>query len=195
MNRIGMFGGTFDPPHLAHLIAGERAAEAYELDKLLFVPANVPPHKASLPITPAEHRLAMLRLAIEGNAKFEVSDLEMKRPSPSFTIDSLDEIKSRYGVSSIFLFIGFDQLAMFHSWKDYERILSENTVVAMNRPSFDIIKSDPLLRERVRFLAIPQLEISSTDIRSRVREGKSVRYFVPKNVSDYMEKHRLYQIQ
>ena len=193
MDRIGMFGGTFDPPHLAHMIAAVRAVEAFELDKLIFVPANIPPHKTELQISSASHRLAMLRLAMEGNQLFEVSDVEIKRATPSYTIDTLDIVKSKLDVNSLFLFIGLDQLAIFGSWKEYKRILNENTVVVMNRPPFDILKSDPMIREKVKFLTIPQLEVSSTDIRARVRKGRSIQYLIPEAVRRYVLENNLYQ--
>jgi nicotinate-nucleotide adenylyltransferase len=193
MNRLGILGGTFDPPHLAHLIAGEMAVEAFALDKLLFIPANVPPHKAGQPITSAEHRFAMTKLAVRGNEQFEVSGIELERPAPSYMIDTIREVQEQLKPESVFLFIGLDQFAAFESWNKYEDILREAQVVVMARPSHDVEKISPSLRKQVQFLSIPQLEISSTDIRARVQAGKPIRYLVPDEVREYIREHRLYQ--
>ena len=193
MKRLGIFGGTFDPPHLAHLIAGERAVETYALDTLLFIPANVPPHKAEKEISSVEHRLAMTRLAIRGNGKFQTSEIELHREPPSYTIDTIREIKQNDNLSSLFLFIGLDQLAGFDSWREPEAIFEESKVVVLARPSIDRNALPARWRERAEFLAIPLLDISSTDIRERVRTGKSIRYLVPDDVRKYIEEYHLYR--
>ncbi len=192
MKNLGMLGGTFDPPHLAHLIAGERAVEAFALDKLLFIPANIPPHKVGGNISSAEHRFAMTQIATDGNDKFEVSRIELERTGPSFTIDTLYEIQQQWVPEKIFLFIGLDQLAVFNTWHRNEEIFKAAEVVVLTRPSQKLKGIDPFLVRGVKILSIPQLEISSTDIRNRVRAGKSIRYLVPDGVGEYIAKHRLY---
>src|ERR1035437_3488194 len=116
MKRLGVFGGTFDPPHIAHLIAGEIAAETYHLDKLLFIPAFIPPHKTEQVVSEAKHRLAMIRLATEGNQHFEVSAVEIDRQGPSYTIDTLRALREKLRPEALYLFIGRDQLEIFGSW-------------------------------------------------------------------------------
>ncbi len=193
MNRIGILGGTFDPPHIAHLIAGERAVEEFQLDTLLFIPANIPPHKAGGRISSAEHRFAMTEIAIRGNNIFAVSRIELERPGPSYTIDTLREIQRQFIPEKIFLFIGVDQLATFNTWHKSEEIFEAATVVVMTRPTQKLDQIEPALLERVMILRIPLLDISSTDIRARAREGKSIRYVVPDGVGKYIAEQGLYQ--
>ncbi len=192
MDRLGILGGTFDPPHLAHLIAGERAVEAFQLDSLLLVPANIPPHKTGEKISSAAHRLTMTQIAIQGNDRFESSRIELERPGTSYTIDTLREIKQQFSPGKTFLFIGLDQLAIFDTWYKSEEIFEIADVVVMARPSHSFDEIDPILMNRVKILSIPLLDISSTDIRERVRAGKSIRYLVPDGVRKYIMEHRLY---
>jgi nicotinate-nucleotide adenylyltransferase len=193
MKNVGIFGGTFDPPHLAHLIAGERAVEAFALEKLLFIPASIPPHKSDVRISAAEHRLAMVEIATKGNDRFAVSRIELDRPAPSYTIDTLYEIQQQYSPGKIFLFIGLDQFATFNTWRETEKIFEMAEVVVMARPTHTFDEIDLELMKRVKVLSIPLLDISSTDIRERVREGKSIRYVVPDGVREYIAKQRLYR--
>ncbi len=193
MKRIGIFGGTFDPPHLAHLIAGEIAVEAFALDKLFLIPANVPPHKTGGNISSSEHRLTMTELAAQGNEKFEVSRVELDRPGPSYTIDTLHEIQHQLSPEKILLFIGLDQMAIFHTWHKWEQILESAEVVVMIRPWQKFDEIDSSLIDRIKILPMPLMDISSTDIRARVRAGKSIRYLVPDGVREYIAEHRLYQ--
>lgn len=193
MKRLGIFGGTFDPPHLAHLIAGEIAVEELKLDKLLFIPAKTAPNKIGQQISSAKDRMAMTQLATEGNEVFEVSSIELDRPAPSYTIDTLNELKTIHKIDSHFIFIGMDQFLALETWRNYEEIISENQVVVMKRPTVggNSIKSP--LRDRVQFLSIPLMEISSSNIRARVTSGKSIRYLVPEGVREYIEEHNLYR--
>jgi nicotinate-nucleotide adenylyltransferase len=192
VKNLGILGGTFDPPHLAHLIAGEMTVEAFALDKLFFIPANIPPHKAGENISSAEHRFSMLGIATRGNNKFEVSGIELERSGSSYTVDTLREIQRQFSPEKIFLFIGLDQFAVFNTWHKSEEIFEIADVVAMMRPSQKIDQIDSTLLKRVKVLSIPLLDISSTDIRARVRAGKSIRYLVPDGIREYIEEHRLY---
>jgi nicotinate-nucleotide adenylyltransferase len=192
VKKLGILGGTFDPPHLAHLIAGEWAGEVFALDRLLFIPANIPPHKSSERISSGAHRLAMTQIAIQGNDKFEVSNIELDRRGTSYTIDTLREIQEEYSPEKIFLFIGLDQLAIFNTWHKSEEIFEIAEVVVMARPSHTLGEIDFSLMNRVKVLSIPLLDISSTEIRERVRAGKSIRYVVPDKVREYIAEHRLY---
>ncbi len=193
MKNLGILGGTFDPPHLAHLIAGEMAVEAFALDKLFFIPANIPPHKTGENISSAEQRFSMLEIATRGNNKFETSSIELKRAGPSYTIDTLRQIQQQFSPEKIFLFLGLDQLAVFNNWHKSEEIFETAHVVAMMRPTHSFDEIDPSLRKRVKLLSIPLLDVSSTDIRARVRDGKSIRYLVPDGVRVYIAEHRLYR--
>jgi len=192
VERLGVFGGTFNPPHLAHLIAAERAVEEYSLDKLLFIPANIPPHKVGHEIAPADDRLAMIRLATQGNSHFDVSDIELKREGKSYTVDTLRKLKAIHNPETLFLFIGMDMYAIFDSWYKAEDILSLATVVVMLRPTHDIERVDSKIRDRVMIMKLPLLEISSTDIRERVAQRKSVQYLVPDGIRMYIEERGLY---
>jgi len=183
-------GGTFDPPHLAHLIAGERAVEAFGLGKLLFVPANIPPNKSE-PLSSSSDRLAMTRLAIRGNQHFDISEIDLSRPGISYSIDTIRLLKTQWNSTKMFLFIGSDQFAAFGTWREPEEILREAEVIVMTRPlEYPIATS--LYDSRVKFMDIPLLQISSTDIRERVRGGKSIRYLVPDAVREYIVEHGLY---
>lgn len=192
MKRLGIFGGTFDPPHLAHLIAGEIAVETYHLDTLLFVPAFIPPHKAEQAISDARHRLAMTRLAIDGNPRFEVSTIEIDRQGKSYTIDTITSLREQPHPEAIYLFIGRDQLEVFGSWHRADDILKIVNVVVLERPSAS--KSASAEHEgSIESLPIPLLEISSTEIRRRIHDGESIRYQVPEAVRSYIEEHKLYR--
>jgi len=190
--RIGIFGGSFNPPHLAHLIAAERAVEELRLDTLLFIPAFIPPHKQHLVLASPEDRLEMLRRAIEGNPCFEISDIELKRQGTSYTIDTLHTIKERYDPEEMVLLIGADNLLIFHTWHRTEEIKQLAKIAVMARPTFDLSSASPDALENVSIVRIPLLEVSSTDIRARVQQGKSIRYLVPDSVLEYMEEHKLY---
>ncbi|MDP4198892.1 MAG: nicotinate-nucleotide adenylyltransferase [Bacteroidota bacterium] len=192
MNRLGVFGGTFDPPHLAHLIAGEIAVETCQLDKLLFIPAFIPPHKTGQAITEARHRLAMIRMATEDNPSFEVSAMEIEREGPSYTIDTLQALRQHYQPKALYLLIGRDQLEIFGSWYRADEILRLCKVVVFDRPASTRQPIEAELEILVENLTIPQLQISSTEIRRRVRDGQSIRYQVPESVRAYIREHDLY---
>ncbi len=193
MKRLGILGGTFDPPHLAHLIAGEIAVETYHLDTLLFVPAFIPPHKAEQAISDARHRLAMTRLAIDGNPRFEVSTIEIDRQGKSYTIDTILSLREQLHPEGIYLFIGRDQLDVFGSWHRADDILKIAKVVVLERPSASKSVISTALEGSIESLPIPLLEISSTEIRRRIHDGQSVRYQVPEAVRSYIEEHKLYR--
>jgi nicotinate-nucleotide adenylyltransferase len=191
MQRLGIFGGTFDPPHIAHLIAGELAVEQFQLERLLYVPAAISPHKKKQQVSSPQDRFSMLRLAIQDNSKFEVSDLEIKRGGNSYTIDTLHEIKEQLSPSALVLFIGRDQFEKFESWREPEQILSLAEVVVMDRVTSQ--KTSTKFDTAVRYLQMPLLQISSTEIRRRVKAGESIRYQVPDSVRTYIAEHKIYR--
>lgn len=187
--KIGIFGGTFDPPHLGHLIIAQTAVENLEIDKVLFVPAANPPHKTERLMAPASHRLAMLKLAIKGNKKFEATALEIQRGGISYTVDTLRNLNERYPVAQLFLILGEDNYAEFDSWKSPEEIVRVASLVIYHRSGYGIVQGS---RYPVTELKGPLLELSSTDIRKKVSRGQSIRYFVPKDVASYIKTRKLY---
>jgi nicotinate-nucleotide adenylyltransferase len=188
---LAIFGGTFNPPHLGHLIVAEHARTELHLDRVLFLPAAMPPHKLTDDIIAADHRIAMLRCAIEGNEHFAVSELEIQRGGVSYTIDTLRQLKQR-GEDKLFLLIGMDNLLEFHTWKSPEQILQLATVVVMTRPGFRAADVPPEMKDRVTICPVPEIDIASREIRLRVREGKSIRYLVSDAVAEYVRQHNLY---
>jgi nicotinate-nucleotide adenylyltransferase len=191
--KIGLFGGTFDPIHMAHLIVAEEARETLELDKVVFVPSGISPHKYHLKISDPESRLEMTKLGIEGNEPFELSDFEVKRESPSFTIETVAHFKQALGKGAeIFLIVGADSILEISTWKEPRKLVSECQPVVMSRPGSDLTKLEPWLRDRVRILDNVLVSISSTEIRERVVAGRSIRYLVPPPVAAYIFEHGLY---
>ncbi len=193
--KLCLFGGTFDPPHNAHFIIAEAIRESLDLNKIIFIPAFKPPHKYnSLPVTPVEHRIAMLKLCIDDISEFEFSDIELKRGGVSYTIDTIREMKESKGIASkdLHFLIGSDSLANFKTWYCWEDILKESQVVVARRPRFEESDIDPALIEQVKFLNLPRMEVSSTEIRERFYSDRMTRFYVPDVVSDYIKKHNIY---
>jgi nicotinate-nucleotide adenylyltransferase len=190
--RLAMFGGTFDPPHLGHLLVAEFAVGALALDKLLFIPTGEHPLKNNSEYSLPADRLAMARLAIAGNAKFECSDVETIRSGASYTIDTIREIKQKKNPDELFVIIGADNVDLFPKWHEIDGVLSESRVVVCNR--LDVRSSIPEnILSRVQILDSPIIEISSTDIRTRVKHGESIRYYVADSVSEYITNRGLYR--
>ena len=190
--KICLFGGTFDPPHIGHLLIAQTICEAESFDKILFIPVNIPPHKTVN--TLLEDRLNMLDIAIDDNPNFEISDIEIKRGGVSYTIDTIKTIKNKYNISSnkISYLIGSDSLLNFHNWKDPEKILEECQIIVAIRPGFRPSDIPAWILHKIQFANIPRFEISSTDIRSRWVEGKTIRYLVTLPVWDYINKNKIY---
>ncbi len=194
--RIGIMGGTFDPIHVAHLVLAEHAREQLALDTVLFIPAGDPWRKAGREITPARHRLAMTRLAVQGNAAFEVDDCEIRREGPTYTLDTLRELRGRPGMEpddDLFVLVGEDALADLPHWHDPEGIAAEAMIVVAPREGVDLPESLPFDRERLAYIEMPYMEISATDLRRRARLGRSLRYLVPEAVRAYIIDNDLYQ--
>jgi nicotinate-nucleotide adenylyltransferase len=189
VERLGIFGGTFDPPHLGHLIAAEKVRELCKLDQILFIPVFAPPHKSGRAILSAGHRAEMTRLATLGNDRFAVSDIEIKREGNSYTIDTLEQLANQE--TELSLIIGYDQLAMFKTWRRYQDILALSHVIVVARSGSETL-IDPDLLGRVLLIELPLIEIASTNIRERVREGRSIRYLVPEPVREYIAREELY---
>ena len=188
----GIFGGTFNPPHVAHLIIAETVREEYELEQVLWVPNAVPPHKQSGELERARHRLEMTRLAIEGNSHFQLSDIEMEREGPFYTVDTIAALKKQSPASDFALIIGGDSLRGFQSWHRPEEILRQVKLLVYRRPGDDLSAASPEVTDRIQVAQAPLLDISGTAIRARLRRGQSIRYLVPDAVHDYIKRHDLY---
>jgi nicotinate-nucleotide adenylyltransferase len=191
--KLGIFGGTFDPVHLGHLIVAEAVRESAGLDRIIFIPAMIPPHKTAAPVTSATHRLAMLREAVRSNAFFQVSDVEIERGGVSYTVDTLRQLKTLNADDEIYLLIGADNLREFQSWKDPGEIVKRATIIVMNRPGFAAEPGDAPYPGHSIPCQVPSIDISATEIRRRVQKGLTISYLVPAAVARYIEKHRLYR--
>lgn len=195
--RIGVFGGTFDPPHVGHLILAADAFEALGLDKLFFVPAKAQPLKVDRPaVGTAAERLEMVRLAIAGDSRYAVDDTEIKRDGLSFTVDTLEGLSARFEGAQLFLLLGEDSLASFDRWRKPDRIRELATLAVMYRAkagSGTKTSRPSLKRKGVETLSTRQVDVSSTEIRQRLSDGKSIRGFVPESVEKFIASRRLYQ--
>ncbi len=194
--RLCCFGGSFDPPHNAHFIIADAIREILALNKILFIPALNPPHKYALGrVTPIEHRLAMLKLCIKGHPHFDISEIEIQRGGVSYTIDTIRQIKQIYGMTrdNLYFLIGSDSLISFKTWKEWQAILDEAQIVVARRPRFEREDVAPDLLEKVIFLDLPRIEISSSEIRRRFYEGRMTDFYIPEAVSRYIAEHGLYQ--
>jgi nicotinate-nucleotide adenylyltransferase len=191
--KVGLFGGTFDPIHLGHLIVAEEARERVGLDKVIFVPSGVPPHKRSERISSGLARLEMTRLATAGNPCFEVSDFEVARNEASFTIETVRHFSRVLGRGvELFLIIGADSVLEMPTWKNPKELLSESTPIVVSRPGFDLNNVEPWLRGRLLLVEGVVVGVSSTDIRARVASGRSIRYLVPQPVLSFIVENKLY---
>jgi nicotinate-nucleotide adenylyltransferase len=195
--RLGVFGGTFDPIHLGHLILAEQCRESCGLDRIWFVVAGAPPHKRG-GRTSVTHRLEMVRIAVAGHPAFSASEIEASRPGPHYSVETLESIKRENPEDDLFFLIGADSLADLPSWREPMRIAQVATIVVVNRPGFDEV--DPAsLRDfgpgahALVSVTIPPIGIASTDLRERLAEGRSVRYQVPRGVEAYIEAQGLYR--
>jgi nicotinate-nucleotide adenylyltransferase len=196
--RLGVLGGTFDPVHGAHLVLGEVAREDLGLDRVLFIPTGQPWRKTGREITAASDRIAMLRLATAGNSAFDISTIEVDRDGPSYTEVTLEALLKEYGKDTeLFFVLGRDALLDFPNWHDPRRISELATLVVADREGAGVpSESEPTLPgivTRLCWLRMPRVDINSTDIRNRVREGRSIRYRVPDGVAGYIEERGLYR--
>jgi nicotinate-nucleotide adenylyltransferase len=199
--RYGILGGTFDPPHIGHLILAQEASVRLGLDRVWFIPTGVSPHKLGQPVTPAIHRVAMLERALASDDRFGLLTLEIERLGPSYTIDTLRELRTQWGPEcEIALILGWDMLLYLPQWRDPSGVVaSVEEIVAVHRPGAnssdaldDVFERLPDLRGKLRTPSFPQLDISSTEIRERVTQGLPVRYLVSDVVSGYISAQGLY---
>ena len=193
--KICLFGGTFDPPHIGHLLIAQTVCEAENFDKILFIPAYTPPHKNN--ITPVKHRIEMVKLAISDNPNFEYSDADIVRKGVSYTIDTILDIKQKYGFKNdeVYYLIGSDSLIDLKNWKDSKKILKECNVIVAIRPGFRPSDIPHWILQEVHFANIPRFELSSTKIRSRWVKDLTIRYMVTLPIWEYINKNNLYNIK
>jgi nicotinate-nucleotide adenylyltransferase len=200
--RIGVFGGTFDPVHLGHLILADQCREQGRLDLVLFVPAARPPHKQQQPLTPFAQRAEMLALALAGNPAFRIDELEKDRPGPSYTADTLAELNGRFPAAELFLLVGSDTLHDLPAWHQPARVAELAGLLVMERPGWQIPTLEALrtalglpasapLRQEV--IKAPLIDIQSRDLRDRAAQGRSLRYLLPRAVEVYVAEKHLYR--
>lgn len=196
--RLGLFGGTFDPPHLGHLLVAQEVAERLSLDGLLFLVAGLPPHKRGELLSPPALRVEMARAAVAGNPLFRVSEVELDREGPTFTVDTLRHFRVAHPDAELFFLLGADQLAEFHEWQEPEGIAALVTLVVVGRDGVGPDQLPPVVLGsggELNFLSldVTRVDISSSEVRARVREGFSIQYLVPEEVRRIIETHRLYR--
>ena len=183
--RIGILGGSFDPIHNGHLILARAALEELGLDRILFIPANKSPHKTDSNPATAEDRLKMVQLAIEDEEDFEATDIELKRPAPSYTVDTLRELRTLHPHDKFVLLIGADNVAKFDTWREPDEIRKLADIAVLDRADGTVSHQWPVVRR--------QIDISSTDIRARAAAGRSIRYLTPDSVCDYIAARGFYR--
>jgi nicotinate-nucleotide adenylyltransferase len=196
MKRLGVMGGTFDPIHHGHLLTAEEALQQFDLDEVVFVPTGQPWMKADRRVTPPEDRYLMVVIATASNPRFSVSRLEIEREGPTYSVDTLRELKAERGDVELYFITGADAMLEIFQWKSPEDALELANFIAATRPGYDLTQFEqgtPTSHPRVTVMTIPALAISSTDIRERVREGRPIRYLVPEGVQTYIEKAGLYR--
>ncbi|MBN1121497.1 MAG: nicotinate (nicotinamide) nucleotide adenylyltransferase [Anaerolineae bacterium] len=197
MARIGVFGGTFDPPHIGHLILAEVARDSLDLEAVLWVVAADPPHKQGLSITPVSHRLQMVELVAADNAAFRVSTVDVERPGPHYSVDMLRLLSGQYPDDELVFIIGGDSLADLPQWHQPRELIEMTKLAVLNRPtaSFDwpaLESAIPGLREHVVMLHGPQIAVAGVDLRRRFHKGQSVRYLIPEPIISYIRANNLY---
>lgn len=198
--RIGISGGTFNPIHLGHLIIAEMARDRFGLDKVLFIPSGMPPHKNLGSVLDAEQRFDMVRRAVAGNSYFEESRIEIDRVGYTYTVDTLKKLRELYGSDAILYYIiGADVLHDLVTWKSFEEVFKICEFIAALRPgnnTQDFYRQMEYLKDTygavIHFIETPLIEISSTDIRKRIKEGRSIKYLVPESVEEYIKSNKLY---
>jgi len=190
--KIGILGGTFDPPHIAHLIIAQEVLEKLKLDQVWFVPGFIPPHKCNQPLTLARQRWQMLKLALSGNRKLVASDIELRRKGVSYTVDTLRRLSLQKPKRKLYLILGSDNLKFLPTWKEPEEIFRLAKVVLVQRPGLKISGANSWVKKGV-LIEVPLLEISSSQIRDRVKKGESIAYWVPEKVRKYIGSHKLYR--
>lgn len=190
MSKVGIFGGTFDPIHLGHLITAQSVKELRNLEKIIFIPASISPHKSDAKTSSPEDRLNMIKLAVDDIPFFDFSDIEVKKGGISFSIDTLRELKKQY--SELELIIGYDNIFSFHTWKEPDEIFKLAKVVVLKRKSSHPPQFEDKYYHKAAFVQTRGIEISATDIRERVKKRMPINFLVPPAVMEYIYEHKLY---
>jgi len=198
VTRLGVIGGTFDPPHYGHLVLAENARVQLRLGRVLFVLAGQPPHKPDRPIALAHHRVAMVEAAIGDNPAFILSRVDLERPGPHYTVEMLALLRGEYPGANLFFLMGGDSLAQFLTWHDPAGIVRLAHLAVMRRPGYEpdlavLEQAVSGVRERLVWLDAPYLDVAASDLRRRAHEGLPLRYLVPLAVEAYIHEHRLYE--
>jgi nicotinate-nucleotide adenylyltransferase len=197
--RLGLLGGTFDPIHIGHLVLASHAAESLGLDEVLFIPAQVPPHKLGEAISPSDDRAAMVRAAIAEDERFAFSDLDLQSDTPSYTSELVERLAAQMPGHEHYFITGADSLRDFPTWHKPQTILEHVYLAVAGRPGVEVtnamLNTVPMLSRRVRLFDSPLIDISSTDIRDRVRTGRCIKYLVPAAVEQYIFEKGVYQLQ
>lgn len=199
-NKIGIMGGTFDPIHIGHLIIAEEAREHLNLKEVIFIPTGKPPHKKSTNITNSFHRYNMTELAIKNNRFFSISSIEIEKSGTTYTIDTIKELEMEYKNTEFYFIIGSDSVMNIHTWKDYKTLLNICNFIVAKRVGISNRDVEDRIREFNRKFGniiyevpIPYIDISSTEIRTKVMKNKTIKYYVPIEVEDYIMKNKLYR--
>ena len=214
--RIGLFGGSFNPVHIGHLRAAEEIKEKLSLDRIVFVPARIHPLKKISDLASADKRLQMLKIAVSDNPAFQVSDIELKREGPSYTIDTLKQLSKKYGKNNMFFILGIENLKRIDEWKDYKSLFKYSNFAVIRRPGYkvgdyksafpkqlknmfkrtdaaeDITIYQGRNRSKLIFLKISGIRISSSRVRNLLKNNKSANYFIPPRLNSYIKKNKLY---
>jgi nicotinate-nucleotide adenylyltransferase len=185
LKKIGIYGGTFDPIHHGHLILAREAVEVLGLEKVIFVPARVSPHKQRAPVASAEMRLSILQVAIAGESHFSVDDRELRRPPPSYTIDTIQEIRQDASDCEIYCFVGEDNVPSLPSWHRFDELKKMVRFVVLDRSGTESVHGYPVVQRKI--------DISASEIRKRVASVRSIRYLVPREVEEIILRHHLYR--
>lgn len=191
--RIGIFGGSFNPPHVAHLIVAEMVREQFHLDEILWLPNRQSPFKGDGELATPDDRLEMTRRATKAHHSFSVSDMELRRPGPSYTVDSVRQLQEARPEIDYHLIMGSDSLAGLAAWRSPDEIVRRVPLIVYPRPGFEGERGAAEYRSKIQFADAPLLDLSGTTIRRRVREGRTVRFLVPDAVHEYILDRRLYQ--
>lgn len=191
VRKLGVMGGTFDPIHIGHLLAASEAADQVGLDEVLFVPTGQSWQKSDRNITSSDHRVAMTALAIEDDDRFTLSLMEVQRSGPSYTIDTVNELKRVEPATDIYVIVGADAIRTISTWHQSQALINDVHFIVMARAGHGISVDEIPVKHSI-VIEMPQVEISSSDIRERVRSGRSIKYLVPDNVASYIAKHHLY---
>lgn len=192
--RIGLFGGTFNPIHCGHVKAAESVQNIFSFDRILFIPSYLPPHKESVDVASAAHRLKMVELALASFDRFFPSSVEIDARGTSYSILTLNKIKEMFPQTEVFFLLGIDAFLEIETWKDYEDVLEQCSFVVMSRPGFRLSEAKDILTEKYKIylLSINTLDISSSEVRERIRKNQPIEGLVPENVENYIKERRLY---